>query len=432
MRRRALLTALATGGTTAIAGCSSGGGSCELPPSTVDRPRDRWPTAGYVPTNTAYAPAGPAESTVQWLTGRDEGDGEYLIGYFSTPLVGDGQVYTAMLDYDLFDADTRHDESGFVVAFDDETGTEAWRLELPRLAGGSPSLAGDRLFVGDSGGGLHAISTDGEFIWTKNLGAPARGCTVAGSTLYVIDNSGAVHGFTLDGDRCWQHDPSSVLDGILGGESYAVNSAPAVDASGVYATVHVNPNSRDDRTARVLAFDHGGSQRWHYDFPASYQPPNTPTVVDGTVVATAGNQIHAIDAESGDRQWRFVTGHDHTGAPATDGDRVYVGAKNLYALSLSDGTEQWRVVNEATEGSVGYENGAPFMARPAVTDDAVYLRAGAFDPEDGSRLWGDFANEHAVEDGVQRDYGWRPMVSPSVTADALYLAHQTEGVLKLA
>ncbi|WP_435318662.1 PQQ-binding-like beta-propeller repeat protein [Haloarchaeobius sp. TZWSO28] len=430
MRRRALLTALATGGTTAIAGCSSGGGSCEPPPSTVDRPRERWPTAGYVPTNTAYAPAGPGESTVQWLTGRDEGDGEYLIGYFSTPLVGDGQVYTAMLDYDLFVADTRHDESGFVVAFDDETGTESWRVELPRLAGGSPVLAGDRLFVGDSGGGLHAISTDGEFVWTTNLGAPARGCTVAGSTLYVIDDAATLHGFTLDGDRCWRHDQSGLLEDLFGGRSYTVDSAPAVDSAGVYATMLENPDG--DEIARVQAFDHDGTRRWSYGFPAGFPAPNTPAVVDGTVLVTGGNQIHALDAESGDRLWRFVVGHDHTGAPATDGERVYVGAKNLYALSLADGTEQWRVVNEAVEAALGYENGAPFMARPVVTDDAVYLRAAAFDPEDGSRLWGDFADEHAVEDGVQRDYSWRPMVSPSVTADALYLAHQTEGVLKLA
>ncbi|WP_267639849.1 PQQ-binding-like beta-propeller repeat protein [Haloarchaeobius amylolyticus] len=429
MRRRALLTALATGGTAALAGCNAGGGSCEPPPDNPDRPRDRWPLAGYGPTNTAHAPAGPTDPAVRWTATRETGSKPYLLGYFSTPLVADGQVFTAMRDYDV--RHERSEEPGFLVAIDDQSGDENWRVDLPRLAGGSPALAGDRLFVGDAGGTLHVFSTEGEHHWSRDLGAPIGGCTVAGSHCYVADDSGTIHGFKLNGEHCWRHDPSGFLDGILGGESYAVNSAPAVDASGVYVTLHENPESRDNQIARVLAFDHDGSQRWSYGFPASYRPPNTPAVVDGTVVATAGNQIHAIDAESGDRQWRFVTGHDSTGAPATDGERVYVGAKNLYALSLSDGTEQWRVVNEATFVTVGFENGVPFLSRPAVTDDTVYLRAAGFDPVDGTHKWGDPTAE--VEDDLSNDeYGRRPVVSAAVTGDALYLAHQLRGVVKLA
>ncbi|WP_439026694.1 outer membrane protein assembly factor BamB family protein [Haloarchaeobius sp. DT45] len=428
MRRRTLLSAVAAGGAATLAGCSSGGNACADPPPTVDRPRDRWPTAGYDPANTAFAPAGPSAGEVQWVAGRDDGPGRYLVGFFSTPLVGDGRVFVAMRDYDVYSS--MEDESGFLLAFDDETGTEQWRVELPRLTGGSPVLAGDRLFVGDTGGTLHAVSTDGDGAWRRDLGAPVRGTTVSGSTLFVVDDAATIHGFTLDGDRCWRHDQSDLLDDLFGGPSFAVDGAPAVDSSGLYVTMRQGDGF--DGVARVQAFDHDGSLRWTYDFQAGQRAPNAPTVVDGTVVVTAGNQIHALDAESGDRRWRFVVGHDHTGAPATDGERVYVGAKNLYALSLADGTEQWRVVNDAVWGGIDYLNDVPFVAQPAVTDDAVYLRAGAFDPEDGTRLWGDLANAEVAENGAQDEYGWRPMVAPAVTSDALYLGHQLRGVTKIA
>lgn len=110
-----------------------------------------------------------------------------------------------------------------------------------------------------------------------------------------------------------------------------------------------------------------------------------------------------------------------------------VGAKNLYALDIGDGSGQWRIVNRGVSDSAQWTQSIPFVARPAVTDDAVYLRAGAFDPRDGSLLWGDLAEEavlgsaHAAE-----SFGWRSIAPLSVTADALYLSHQVEGVTKIA
>ncbi|MFC4407595.1 PQQ-like beta-propeller repeat protein [Haloarchaeobius iranensis] len=370
---------------------------------------------------------GPGPSDEQWATDREVRDREYLFGYFSTPLVGDGRVYTAMRD-SLYWSESMADP-GHVVAYDDEDGTEAWRVELPRLAGGSPALADDRMFVGDTSGTLHSVSTDGDRLWTHDLGSPVRGCTVAGDHCYVVDDSATLHAFTLGGERCLYRDRSGALDGLLGGTSFQVDSAPAVDSSGVYASVLADPEG--SRRARLLAYEHDGTQRWSYGFPISRGIPNTPAVVDDLVLVTAGGEIHAVEAATGERRWRFVTGSDTTGAPASDGERAYVGAKNLYALSLADGHEQWRVVNEAVDGSFGYEHGVPFIARPAVTDDAVYLRAGAFDPTDGSRLWGDLGRPES-EDAATAVFGQRPLVSPAVTADALYLAHQQRGVLKLA
>ncbi|WP_435361544.1 PQQ-binding-like beta-propeller repeat protein [Haloarchaeobius sp. DFWS5] len=432
MRRRALLTAVATGGTVAIAGCSSSDSSCGPPSDTFDQPRDRWSTSGYAPTNTANAPAGPSSGAIQWQTDREAGDGPRLNGWFSTPLVDDGAVYVSLRQ---LDRNELRDYPGYLVAFDEETGDIQWRTELPNIAGGDPALADDTVLVGDTGGTLHAFSTTGERRWRKELGAAVRTPTAVGGHVYVLDASGTVYGFTDEGEQCWKHDlgKSGFVDGLLGGggSSFEAASAPAVDDSRVYVTVHESPD--DERLGRVVAFDHEGEQEWTYSFPTGYQPPNTPAVVDDTVLVTGGDQIHALDATTGERLWRFVVGYRRTGPPATDGEHVYVGAKNLYALDIGDGSEQWRVVNRAVESGTGWTNGIPFMSRVAVTDDAVYLRAGAFDRRDGSRLWGDLAEDTVLGSNYATSYyGRHPMVLLSVTGDALYLSHQNQGVTKVA
>ncbi|KAB1185090.1 MULTISPECIES: PQQ-binding-like beta-propeller repeat protein [Haloferax] len=433
MNRRALLSTIATGGTVALTGCNTTGQSCGPPTNTFSRTRDRWPTPGYGPTNTSYAPAGPSNGEIQWRTDRDDVEGPRLNGWFSTPIVADETVYVATREIDAHDLEY----PGYLTALDDETGELQWGVELLSLAGGDPTLAGDTIFVGDQGGTLHAISTDGERRWTQTLGAAVRTPTVIGDYIYVLDASATLYAFTLDGEQCWEYSQSDFWNGILGGgSSFAANSAPAVDESRVYVTVKEDSNDKRTgrvRTAHVQAFDHEGNEEWSFSFPTGYKPPNTPAVVDGTVLVTGGDRIFALDATTGEQQWRFVVGHRHTGAPATDGERVYVGAKNFYALDLGDGSEQWRVVNYGVSDALGWTKSIPFMGRAAVTDDAVYLRAGAFDPSDGSRLWGTLAEETVLESNYStRHYSRHSMTPLSVTADALYLAHQVLGVTKVA
>ncbi|WP_158547636.1 PQQ-binding-like beta-propeller repeat protein [Haloferax sp. Atlit-6N] len=389
--------------------------------------------AGYDPANTSYASAGPSNGEVQWQTDREDSEGPRLNGWFSTPIIADDTVYVATRETDGHDLEY----PGYLVALDDETGELQWRVELPSLASGDPALTGDTIFVGDQGGTLHAISTDGERRWTQDLADAVRTPTVIGEHLYVLDASATVYGFTLDGEQCWEHGQSDFWNGILGGgSSFAANSAPAVDESGVYVTVQEDSNNKRTghfRTAHVQAIDHEGNEEWRYSFPTGYEPPNTPAVVDDTVLVTGGDQIFALDATTGDRQWRFVVGHRNTGAPATDGERVYVGAKNFYALDLIDGSEQWRVVNYGVDDGLGWTKSVPFMGPAAVTDDAVYLRAGAFDPSNGSRLWGNLTEETVLESNYStRHYSRHSMTPLSVTADALYLSHQVLGVTKIA
>lgn len=364
---------------------------------------------------------------MQWQNDRDTGEGARLNGWFSSPVIADETVYVATRQLDGHDLDF----PGYLVAFDDETGESQWRVELPSLASGNPAFARDTILIGDKGGTLHAISSTGDRRWTQELGAAVRTPTVVGEHVYVLDTSGTVYGFTLDGEQCWNNGQSGVWNSVFDSSPFTANSAPAVDDSRVYVTIHENPEG--DAVGHVLAFDHEGNEEWRYSFPTEYMPPNTPAVVDDTVLVTGGHKILALDATTGERRWRFVVGHRYTGAPATDGERVYVGAKNFYALNIGDGREQWRIVNHGVGGFMGWTRSIPFMGRPAVTDDAVYLRAGAFNPANGNRRWGDLAEETVLESNyTTRDYSRHSMTPLSVTADALYLAHQNLGVTKIA
>lgn len=73
----------------------------------------------------------------------------------------------------------------------------------------------------------------------------------------------------------------------------------------------------------------------------------TPTVVDGKVLsATATGPLVALDAVTGEPQWRYAPADKiWSRGVRADGDQVFVCLKSgkMAALNLSDGTEQWRV-----------------------------------------------------------------------------------------
>lgn len=422
MRRRQVLAAGALALSAGAAGCND---SPPPPDEQFDRPDDRWPTAGYDPANTANPPGGPRDATEEWSTTRVIRT--LRTGVLSAPVVGDSTVYVATLAREYADPG---DDSNHLNAFDADTGTRAWKTEFPRLLTGGPALVGSTVVVGGWEGGLHAVR-DGEVVWTADLGKMVGTPTVYGDRLYVPDGTGRLYAVDRDGGRVWTADRPSVVEKLIGDDERVDAGVPAADGSGVYATFEA---FRDDRDAAFLvAFDHAGNRRWRYrlDGPEA-RVPHGPTVDGGTVFATAGGTVHAVDTDSGDRQWRFVTGYGTAGPPSTDGDHVYVGAKNLYALDAATGTERWRVVNESLTERADPTK-LPYLARSPVADGMVYLRAGAVDAADGSRLWGDDADAWLTEGDYYEDpYLRRPMARLAVTADALYLSHAGRGMVKFA
>lgn len=428
MRRRQVLATGALTLSTGVAGCSE---RPSPPVEPFDRPTDRWPSPGYDPANTGHAPTAPESGEERWRTVRRATDPP-LFGVLSTPVVGD-HVYVAGLAGPFFRPDSDREHKLAVAALDRTTGESVWSLGFDGGLSGGPALVGSMLVVGGYDGDLHGLSTTGRRRWRVGLDGRSGTPTPYGDRVYVADGDGSLHAVSVEGERLWRARREGFVDRLgerlLGDDDPLPIGAPAADERGVYATVA----SASGEGVVLLAYDHAGDRRWRRYFEdAAARQVRDPTVADGTVYAVVGDTVVALDAGDGSERWRFVTGYETPGPPATDGERLYVGAKNLYALDPATGTEQWRVVNEGVRSNNDWRRGVPYVARPAVAEGTVHIRAGAFDAATGERVWGDDADAWVTEGNYFDDqFRSQPSVRPALTADALYFSHAIHGVVRL-
>ena len=90
-----------------------------------------------------------------------------------------------------------------------------------------------------------------------------------------------------------------------------------------------------------------------------------PTVAGDTLYAVSDDgNIYAIDAATGDEQWRVATGGPIDAGVTLAGDIVYTAShdENLYAIDTTTGTELWHLpIGGAAEHG------------PAIVDGVAYL-----------------------------------------------------------
>lgn len=164
-------------------------------------------------------------------------------------------------------------------------------------------------------------------------------------------------------------------------------------------------------------------------------------------VGTSNNFLIALDADSGEKQWEFETGHSIWGQPAFKDGVLYVASmdKTIYALEAETGQEKWRV-----------ELGGALASSPVVNTNLVYVASfdgqlHALDMETGAEKWNASAqdwiwdspafaddvvyyadikgNVYAV-DGVTGEQIWSQQLgqaiqtSPVVVGDKVYIAAQ--------
>ena len=204
-----------------------------------------------------------------------------------------------------------------------------------------------------------------------------------------------------------------------------VECSPAVAAETVYIT------SRDRNVYALSASD--GTEQWRFETgisetdaedtsPSQEAMWSSPTVVDGTVYVGGGNYevggedgvikrisnhsyLYALDAETGDLEWKFQPEAMAESSPTVVDGTVYFAciAGNVYALDAGDGQERWRFSTE--EDTAG-----GFTATPAVADCTVFVgswgkKLYALNARDGSIRWeyeasGAVSASPAVSDGT--------------------------------
>lgn len=219
----------------------------------------------------------------------------------------------------LNDEENRRCFSGSVTPGEDV----AWTFETGDAIWGSPVIADGRLYIGSYDGHLYALSVEtGELIWRYSTGDRIDGsATVADGTVYV--GSFDRNLYALDaatGEERWMY-----------GSEGIIRSSPVV----VDGTIYVGSHCRVEECTAYY------DVRW-----------------------PAMGYVLALDAETGDLQWRYATDDGILPTPAVSDGRVFIGSSDstLYALSAHSGEQLW-----------SYDTGAPMMASPTCADDRVYI-----------------------------------------------------------
>ncbi|MGD9495451.1 MAG: PQQ-binding-like beta-propeller repeat protein [Armatimonadota bacterium] len=165
----------------------------------------------------------------------------------------------------------------------------AWSAQLGGSVDGSPAVVGGLVYVGNSLGTMHAISSDN--------GSPRWRVDTEGA---VVSSPAVAEGLAVFGS----------VDGFL----YAVNS-------------------RD------------GHLRWRYRTRGPIL--SSPAIVQGRVLfGSMDGRLYALALEDGSLLWRSERGAGIQGSPAVGGDTVCYGddAGRMCALSLADGSPRWELV----------------------------------------------------------------------------------------
>lgn len=106
--------------------------------------------------------------------------------------------------------------------------------------------------------------------------------------------------------------------------------------------------------------------------------PRSPAVVNGTVYVGSSENLHAIDAKSGDQLWAFTVNWRLSSDPAVADGTVYISDwdGHLYALDTASGSEKW-------SSSAGGKR----ETSPVVANGTVYSGERGFDAETGEQQW---------------------------------------------
>jgi eukaryotic-like serine/threonine-protein kinase len=251
-----------------------------------------------------------------------------------------------------------------------------------------------------------------------------------------------------------------------------VASSPAVYHGIVYfGSYDGNFYAVDTATGKLSwKFRNAGERRYaathlHGSLPVGETMPDpfdvylsSPAVSNGAVYFGSGDgNIYALDATTGNLNWKFQTGDVVHASPAIVDGKLYIGSWDsyFYALNSATGKELWRF---KTGEDLDIHNQVGIQSSATVADGIVYFGCRdsnlyALDAATGKKLWSfnnkgswvivspvvqagklyfatsDTALLHAVEakTGTPIDslkFHWPIFSSPSIAGTTLYLAGQ--------
>ncbi len=294
----------------------------------------------------------------------------------TTPVVADGRVFVA----------TRNR----LVAFDSETGTEAWRNPQVHSLLSTPAIYDGRLLLGGTDGRLHSVwASNGAEAWSVPLESGARSTGIASSPA-VFEGRAYVGTFNEtaggrgrvvavdvhDGSVAWSYETGSVH-----------MSQPAIADGALYVGIMgvYDGDIGYDPPYGLLSLHLNGTLRWFH--PTDDSVAGSAVVAEGRVVfASKDGSAYALDPE-GALLWRHAVGVS-TSSPAFAGGRLFVasgglnGTGGVFAFDL-DGNLLWESDSGGAVQASLVSDGRVVCGATNVARGSVFcLRA-----SDGSFLW---------------------------------------------
>lgn len=247
---------------------------------------------------------------------------------FSAPTVIDGTVYigTTMM-YAAY----------YLYAFNAKTGNQLWGIDAAGPVVSSPTVVGDRVYVGVGGSapmslpfyvspsyGVYALNAkNGAQIWNFSTGYSVETSpVVTNGMVYFVSYDGNFYALNAaNGILLWNYTTGKAV-----GKLVNVDSSPSVVNGVVYV------GSDDGNVYALNAKD--GAKIWNYS--TGNGTLSTPTVYDGILyVGSSDNSIYAFNDTTGTKLWTYSTGGS-VGSPVVVNGILYVGGgNNVYALRVS-------------------------------------------------------------------------------------------------
>ncbi|MFJ6833125.1 PQQ-binding-like beta-propeller repeat protein [Streptomyces sp. NPDC091209] len=264
-------------------------------------------------------------------------------------------------------------------ALDASAGWRPWRFRMSNDVWGTPSVAGDLVYV--TSFEVHAldVATGRRRFKTRDVAwsmavADGRIHASDGPTLFALearegadlwrlstdawvyslqaDRGTVVTGTRGGGIQAWEASNGQKLWEISGGQTdfESPESGPVIHDGTVYVWKDARLRALEART---------GEERWSYPIGDAASCGGVPVRMthapDGYVYIAAGTRVLAVDVASGHVRWHFeapavfLCPPTFAPGPAVTGGGVYLAdyLGTVYALDATDGRDRWRIATES-------------------------------------------------------------------------------------
>lgn len=286
---------------------------------------------------------------------------------------GRASVRGAPVDVELYDPGLQSPEYGGgpartrhvpAVSVGPPGGPPAWTFESRTLIEFPPAVDNGLVVVGVNSGRVYGLNADtGSVIWARRQkGAIASSPAISGDTVLISSMDGALTAYTrAHGTPLWRFS----TDGS------PVESSPLVLDGRAYIGTW---------SGRLHAVDiESGLREWSYQAPDDIK--GSAALAGGLIVVGdySGN-VHALDPATGAERWTYRGGQRFYGGPAASGDTIVIGDVGgaVIALDARSGTELWRHSTGAyVYSTAAIAGGTAFIGSYSGRFEALDLATGA-------------------------------------------------------